>query len=246
MLSKNHQKLILSLQQKKFRLKHKQFIAEGSKIVLEAINKGFSFDLLLYTNAWLKDYDYMDERGIEVSEKEMKKLSNLKSPPGVLAIFPFLNKKTFKSDITLVLDKIQDPGNLGTMIRTAHAFGCKNIYCSYDSVDCYNPKVVQATMGSLFNVNIEYVDILNLLTSLDKKKEETIYSFDLNGEDIYESTLQFPAIILLGNESNGVRQELDSAIDKKLKITISEEIDSLNVSVSQAIALAEFKRVLKK
>ncbi len=246
MLSKNHQKLILSLHQKKFRQKHKQFIAEGSKIVVEAIKKGFTYDLLFYTKTWLQEHKELEGKGVEVSEKEMKKLSSLKTPPGVLAIFPFLKNEKVTSEIVLVLDKIQDPGNLGTMIRTAHAFGCKNIFCSDDSVDCYNSKVVQATMGSLFYVNIEYVEIGSFLTSFKKSNKSKVYSFDLNGEDIYKTIIDFPAIILLGNESNGVRKELDSAIDKKLKIPISEEIDSLNVSVSQAIALAEFNRVLKK
>jgi TrmH family RNA methyltransferase len=101
-------------------------------------------------------------------------------------------------------------------------------------------------MGSLFYVNIEYVEIVSFLTSLESNKKSTVYSFDLNGEDIYDSNIEFPAIILLGNESNGVRKELDAVIDKKLRIPINQEIDSLNVSVSQAIALAEFNRVLKQ
>lgn len=243
MLSKNHQKLIISLRQKKFRALHKLFVAEGTKIVMEAIAKKIIPNLLFYTSEWLESNSQSIPDGILISEIEMKKISSLKTPPGVLAVFNYISSKGFSSDITLVLDNIQDPGNLGTMIRTAHAFDCKRIICSKNTVDCYNPKTVQSSMGSIFHIDIEYLDLEKFFDETSERKRFKTYSFDLNGNNIYNKVLSFPSYIILGNESNGVRDNLDRFIDEKLRIPISQDIDSLNVGISQAIALAEFNRV---
>ena len=235
MITKNQIKLIKSLRLKKNRIQSGFFVAEGEKIVdellksdLEAVNI-FSISEK-YKN--LKNY-------ISINSTQLKQISNLKSPNNVLGIFKIpVNKEIdFNSNI-VALEEINDPGNLGTIIRLCDWFGIKNIICSQNSVDCYNPKVVQSSMGSISRVSISYMEFDNLISSASYN---TVVS-DLNGKSLKEHKFSKNQIIFFGNESNGFSQKVSSNI--KTKITIqryNDNVESLNLASSVAIVLSELK-----
>lgn len=238
MVSKNELKLITSLHQKKYRNKHQLFIAEGVKGVLELLESKIPLYKLFQTRAV---EGVPEDKTHDISVAEMKKVSSLKAPSEVLAVFHMPETKNDQANgLILALDNVRDPGNLGTIIRLCDWFGVSQLVCSESTVDCYNPKVVQATMGSLARVQINYLNLEHFLSSTDKP----VYGAIMEGENVYKSKLAKDAILVMGNESNGI----DSSILKKLSNTLSiprfgsRQTESLNVATATAILLSEFNR----
>ncbi|WP_347174237.1 TrmH family RNA methyltransferase [Polaribacter uvawellassae] len=239
-LSKNHIKLITSLQQKKYRQKHKLFVAEGVKIVNELLNSNFKVAQLFITD----DFEVSSEieNTIIVTEKELKKISQLKTPNKVVGLFKIPETLLTKNTgIIIALDAINDPGNLGTIIRLCDWFGVQKLVCSTTTVDCYNQKVVQASMGSLTRIEIIYTDLVEYLN----ESELPIFIADMEGENVYKSDLPKEAILVMGNEANGISDEIRKLVDAKISIPRFgniQETESLNVATATAILLSEFKR----
>lgn len=249
MLSKNLIKLVRSLDVKKFRKETNLFVAEGEKLVNDLIVSNVECYKIIATE---KHADALkSKRDIEiitVSDDELKKVSFLKSPQGIVGLFKQKNNtpdiNTPKKKLCLALDDVQDPGNLGTIIRIADWFGIEDIYCSIGTVDVYNPKTVQATMGAIARVNIYYVNLPQFLSSLEKSIP--IYGTFLNGKNMYEHKLSRNGVIVMGNEGKGIGAECEKFIDERILIpsfpagrTTSE---SLNVSTATAIVCGEFRR----
>ena len=238
-ISKAQVKQVKSLQLKKFRDELGLFVAEGDKCVSELAK---TFELVqLY------------REGENATRTEIEQMSGLRTPQGVIAVFkkkPIEDCRLKIEDLVLALDGIQDPGNLGTIIRTCDWFGVHDIYCSLDTADCYNPKVVQATMGALARVHIHYVDLPKWIQEQGAKTP--VYGTLLDGEDIYEVLNQKSkiehqkSIIVMGNEGNGISQEVRQLITNPILIPSYpknvETSESLNVSIATAIVLAEFRR----
>lgn len=239
MLEKNTIKHFANLQRKKFRNEYKEYVVEGEKMVKECIQ-------------WCKDDlvkvyclpDFQLENDLSsiphqiVSERELKQLSTLKTPNKAVALLKHSSNELQEASFYLVLDGIQDPGNMGTIIRLADWFGLTQIICSLDTVDCYNPKVVQATMGSLFRINVHYTVVQDFLQG----SQLPVYGALLNGENVYEQTLKKEGILLMGNEGNGIREELLPFISHPLMIPRFGEAESLNVGIATSILLSEFSR----
>ena len=247
-ISKSQVKLVKSLQLKKFRDELGLFVAEGEKCVAELTK---SFELV-----------HLYREGENATRTEIEQMSGLKNPQGVVGVFkkrPIGDWTLEIGDLVLALDGIQDPGNLGTIIRTCDWYGVHDIFCSLDTADCYNPKVVQATMGALSRVRVHYVDLPVWL----KEQKIAIYGTLLDGRDMYDVISssrdhEIPSIIVMGNEGNGISQEVRSLVTHPIRIPSypkngasehsgkSEEapevIESLNVSIATAIVLAEFRR----
>lgn len=255
MISKQQIKYIRSLHQKKCRDEYNTFIAEGFKIVNEAIEANpLALQYLIYTSASRDQINFKTVQksttGIEVTAAEFLKITSQSSPQEVLAVIkkPELQLPTSPrfSDISLVLDRLRDPGNFGTIIRLADWFGVKQIFCSADTVDCYNTKVVQSSMGAIFRVDIYYVDLKNFLEKIKPKKSSHIYSTSLVGTDVFKTKLSKPAMIVLGNEARGISDELIALSDENLSIpnygSHTEKSESLNVSLAAAIICSEFRR----
>ena len=239
-ISKNQLKLITSLAQKKYRQKHHLFIAEGVKVVHELLNSAFKIETLFCTEDFKTTIS--ENKIVRISENELKKVSALKSPNKALGIFKIPKETPLKNaGLIIALDGINDPGNLGTMIRLCDWFGISELICSKDTVDCYNQKVVQASMGSLTRVSIHYTHLENYLT------ESKLPSFiaDMNGENVYNTRLPKEGILIMGNEANGVSEEIKTLIQHKISIPRfgeTQETESLNVATAAAILLSEFKR----
>ncbi len=241
MLSKNKIKQIQQLKQKKYRNKYGLFVVEGKKSVTEFLeNKMFELDVLYHTKEFKTNIK--NNRIIEISEKELSKISFLKTPQQVVAIFKKTpNKKIQESNLIIALDAIQDPGNLGTIIRLADWFGITKIVCSLDTVDCFNPKVVQATMGSLNRVELVYTNLNEYL----KNTKKPVYAAIMDGDNVYQIELKKNAILLMGNEANGISQENLSLVTDKIAIPRfgeNSKTESLNVATATAILLSEFRR----
>lgn len=239
-LSKNHIKLITSLQQKKYRQKHKLFVAEGVKVVNELLDSDFELELLFATNEY--EHLSMFDKTVEVSNIELKKISQLKTPNKVLAVFHIPESKIADSDgLTLALDAINDPGNLGTIIRLCDWFGIENLVCSKDTVDCYNQKVVQASMGSLTRIQIMYTDLQPYVSS----SKLPVFIADMDGDNVYTTSLPKEAILIMGNEANGISDEIRALVNAKISVPRfgnMQQTESLNVATATAILLSEFKR----
>ncbi len=237
-LSNNHQKLITSLSQKKYRQKHQLFIAEGVKVVQEFLKSSYELEILFSTDT---DFSFLD-CFVEVSNQELKKISSLKTPNKVLAIFKIpLQKKINSSGLTVVLDTINDPGNLGTIIRLCDWFGVDQLLCSKETVDCYNIKVVQASMGSLTRVPISYLNLTEYL----KTVSVPVFIADMDGDNIYKTTLPPSAVLVMGNEANGASDAIKQLVNTKISIprfVTSNQVESLNVATATAILLSEFRR----
>ena len=242
-ISKNQLKLITSLSQKKYRQKHKLFIAEGVKVVNELLKSTFKVDTLFCVDDFSTAIS--NEKITLISETDLKKISNLKTPNKVFGLFKIPDEKPLKKiDLILALDTINDPGNLGTIIRLCDWFGITELICSKETVDCYNQKVVQASMGSLTRVSIQYLDLAAYL------KETSLPTFiaDMNGENVYKTNLPKEAILIMGNEANGISDEIKKLIKNKISIPRfgeTQETESLNVATATAILLSEFKRSLQ-
>lgn len=249
MLTKAQLKLIKSLEHRKFRKENKLFVAEGWKTVGDLIACGLECKLLIATKEWLSTHTTGSKvTATEVSDEDMKKASFLRAPQGVLALFAQPQESTDcnrpASELCLALDNVQDPGNLGTIIRIADWFGIEHIYCSNGTVDAYNPKTVQATMGALGRVKIHYTDLAAFITSLDGKAP--VYGTFLEGENIYSRQLTPNGLIVMGNEGNGISPECKEKIKEKLFIpnypAERSTSESLNVSTATAIICSEFRR----
>lgn len=237
-LSNNHQKLITSLSQKKYRQKHQLFIAEGVKVVRELLKSSFELEIIFSTDHEFSSLDSF----IQVSDQELKKISSLKTPNKVLALFKIPSpKKINSSGLIVALDTINDPGNLGTIIRLCDWFGVGHLLCSKDTVDCYNSKVVQASMGSLSRVSISYLNLSEYLQTVSIP----IFIADMDGINIHKAKLPTSAILVMGNEANGVSDTLKQLIPNKISIPRhgnSNQVESLNVATATAILLNEFRR----
>lgn len=248
MLSKNEIKKIKALSVKKFRTERGQFIAEGPKLVSELLGI-LQCSLLIATEKWLSsNKNVKSEKIISVTDSELRQASLLQTPQDVLAIFdiPKSDETILISDkeLVLALDDIQDPGNLGTIVRLADWFGINHIFCSKGTADIYNPKAIQATMGAIARVSIHYVDLLTEITVLPPYIP--VYGTFLNGDDIYQSNLKNHGIIVMGNEGNGISSQIEGIVSQKLNIPsypIGETTsESLNVAIATAIICSEFRR----
>ena len=237
MLSKNQIKRIQSLARKKGRREEGCFIAEGNKLVEDTLSV-FECDLILATPSWIVSHAHKSLPKIqEVDEQEMSKVSQLVTPPDVLAVYRIpeyhLNIETLKKELVLALDTVQDPGNLGTIVRLADWFGIRHIVCSPDTADLYNPKVVQATMGALARVKVYYRSLPDFLSQVDSS---VVYGTFLDGEDIYHTSLTKSGVIVMGNEGNGISAKLEPYIGKRLYIPNypvgQPTSESLNVAVA--------------
>lgn len=251
-LSKNKIKFIHSLEQKKFRTQENAFVAEGHKSVSDLMAEGCRPRLIIATEQWRNATAVPKETEcITVTEEELRKASLLQHPQQVLGVFGMPDRYTvpttdsMATELCLCLDGVQDPGNLGTIIRTADWFGIKNIVCSHTTADAYNPKVVQATMGSIARVRITYTDIVKWLESLPK--EIPVYGTMLDGESIYGTQLSGNGVIVMGNEGNGISAEVQRHLTHRLLIppypADNKTAESLNVSIATAIICSEFRRI---
>ena len=237
-LSKNHIKLITSLSQKKYRQKHKLFVVEGVKVVQEFLNSSYELDIVFSSDT---DFSSTD-KFIEVTDQELKKISSLKNPNKVLAIFKIPNQiNPIMGGLILALDSINDPGNLGTIIRLCDWFGIEQLVCSNETVDCFNSKVVQASMGSLTRVAISYLDLKKYL----QNASVPIFVADMDGLNVYKTKLPDSALLVLGNEANGISEEIKQLVTTKITIPrygAFQQTESLNVATASAILLSEFRR----
>ncbi len=245
MLSKSLIRLITSLQHKKFRKQYGLFCVEGIKSISEFIESHYIVETIYATPRAVAKLNKIPQniKLVSVSDEEFKKLTSLNNPQGALALVkipesdpPHLND--FLGTHTLVLDDIQDPGNLGTIIRTAEWFGFERIICSLDTVDVYNAKVVQATMGSLSRMRVDYLDISALLDQI------SVPSFGalLNGQSIFETNFGKEGLVVLGNEGNGIRPEIIEKLDYSVTIPSFGKAESLNVAVAATVFCTEIAR----
>lgn len=246
-ISKNQTKYIQSLSNKKKRDEHQVFVVEGIKMVSELLPL-LKCQHLVALN---EDAFKLPHKSIEnyslATEEDFKKISSQKTPQNILAIFhkPNYNISSinYEKELILALDEVQDPGNLGTIIRLADWYGIKHIICSKKCADAFNPKVVQATMGAIARVEIHYADLKDIII---KNRNTPIYATLLDGENIYEQTLTPNGIIIMGNEGNGISEEIKQLVNKKLFIPrfnpSDDSTESLNVAIATAIVCAEFRR----
>lgn len=239
-LSKNQLKLITSLRQKKYRQKYNLFIAEGVKVVNELINSTLEIEQLFTTDEALFNVS-LDVLTL-VTEVELKKVSTLKTPNKVLGIFKIPREVILRSSgLIIALDGVNDPGNLGTIIRLCDWFGVKQLVCSKNTVDCYNQKVVQSTMGSITRVQLNYVDLIEFISDT----ELPVFTADMAGKNVYKTDLPKEAILVMGNEANGISPEINKIIDTQLTIPRFgdlQQTESLNVATATAILVSEFRR----
>lgn len=239
-LTNNKIKLIRSLQQKKYRYTEGLFIAEGVKIVAELIQQdNLQIQQIFATNEWEQSYRQLAQQKkiiiSEISVVQLKKISNLQTPNKVIALvkIPDLSfKKLTPQKINIVLEDIRDPGNLGAIIRIADWYGLHTIYCSTASVDCFNAKVIQSAMGSLFRIKVIYTDLKMLFK---ENKMHQIYGTFMEGKSLNKIDWQDNAFLLMGNEANGISEELETFVNQKVSIPKIGNAESLNLSVATGI-----------
>ncbi len=253
MISKNKSRFIVSLQRKKTRDEEGLYVIEGDKIVREFLTAGISLHSLFAKPEFINSLgpELIDRTGEinEISYEELKQISSMKSPNNALALVPVsvkeMNSPIILETLCAALDFVQDPGNLGTIIRAAAWFGIKNIICSETSVDIYNPKVIQSTMGAILHVNVYYCDLAEFLSDVSAKKIP-VFGTVLEGTSMYTHQLDNKGVILLGNESRGISPELRRYITEEIRIpgVFSEMpgIDSLNVGMAASVVFSEFFR----
>lgn len=239
MLSKSQIKLINSLTQKKYRQKHQLFFAEGVKVIKELLNSSFELEML-FTEV---DLFYTPKNKIQLLKPgELQKISKLSTPQTALALFKIPeNSETLKKGLIVALDGVRDPGNLGTIIRLCDWFGVENIICSKDTVDCYNPKVIQATMGSIARVRVSYTNLEESLPNLGLP----LYGTFMQAESVYSAVLPKEAVLILGNEANGISSTIGNIVTNSISIPqfgAHQKTESLNVATATAISLSEFRR----
>jgi TrmH family RNA methyltransferase len=254
MISKNKIKYIVSLKNKKVRDDEQVYVIEGDKLVKEYLLSGIRCRLLAAVPEYIaslmpEEKELIDEIDL-VNHEDLKRISTLKTPHNAIALVPVTPWKfdpdAILKDLCAALDFVQDPGNLGTIIRSAAWFGIKNIVCSEDSVDVYNPKVIQASMGALLHVKVHYCDLRQFLgTALNK--DLPVYGTVTDGESVYTRKLERKGVILLGNESRGISDDLIPLISERIMIPRFNDfkygIDSLNVSMAASVVFSEFARV---
>lgn len=247
MISKNQLKLIHSLKQKKYRTQNNLFVAEGPKTVGDLMGR-IQPKMIFATQKWLDRNTCNGIQTVCVNESELRQISFQQHPQEVLALFPLpapSHTTDAKDNIILALDGIQDPGNLGTIIRIADWFGIDTILCSANTADAFSPKVVQATMGSISRVNIIYCDLVRTLTAI-AADGVPIYGTLLDGNNIYRQKLSANGVIVMGNEGNGISEQVRELVTHKLLIpsfTKSDDhAESLNVAIATAVTLSEFRR----
>ncbi|MEO8887637.1 MAG: RNA methyltransferase [Mucilaginibacter sp.] len=245
MLSKSKISLLQSLQHKKFRREHGAFLVEGYKSVSEFINSAYTIEAVYHTNAIAPKVLNLSHKinFEEISTNNIEKISALTTPPDIIALikipqWPAIKYSTLQKKFSLILDGIQDPGNMGTIIRTADWFGIAHIICSDDCVDVYNPKVVQATMGSLSRVNIHYTDIAAIIADV----KLPVFGALLDGENIYNTNFGTEGLIVMGNEGNGLRPDIIKLVNKAVTIPRAGKAESLNVAIATAIFCSEINR----
>ena len=240
MVSKNQIKLITSLQHKKYRIEHQLFIAEGVKVVQELLESNFVLEHLFATETIFEQVPISQKTVIK--EQDMKRITALSSASSCLAIFKIPPEtKIDTKGLIVALDDIRDPGNLGTIIRLCDWFGVTQLLCSHETVDVYNPKVIQATMGSITRVKVNYIDLKDYVL----QSSLPVFGTFMDGKNLYKETLPKEAILILGNEANGI----SSALEKNIKSRIAiprfgniQKTESLNVAAATAIFLSEFTR----
>ena len=244
MISKNQLKYIRQLEQKKYRRRENLFVAEGTKVVGDLLQR-YRPEAVFATSEWQAPAGITPQL---VTDDELRRISFLQHPQQVLALFPIPESFTFHfslftKKLSLALDGVQDPGNLGTIIRIADWFGISTIVCSEDTVDAWNPKVVQATMGSIARVNIIYTDLPAFLDTLPA--DFPVYGTFLDGDNIYTQELTPEGLIIMGNEGNGITDAVRAKVNRRLLIPDfhqGETADSLNVAIATAITCSEFRR----
>jgi len=255
MISKNRLKYVRSLEMKKYRKAEGVFVAEGHKLVGDLLDV-FECKYLAATSEWLSAnaawVDRQRRSGVEVDEvtdEELKRASFQETPQQVLAVFKQLTyevdvNEVARKQLCLVLDDVQNPGNLGTIVRLADWFGIEHIFCSKGCADIYNPKTVQATMGGIARVQVHEADLPELLSRLDK--DIPVYGTFLDGENMYGRELENRGLIVMGNEGKGVSKEVAAFVTERLYIPNypegRETSESLNVAIATAIVCAEFRR----
>lgn len=245
MLSKSQVKYIQSLHHKKFREEHGRFLVEGTKMLEEAIHFAFDkIDRIYAVEEWITmNRSLQDQCGHlleEISLPEMEKISTLHTAPGVLLVMQQPTPVTTRfHGLTILLDSIRDPGNLGTIIRTADWFGVKNIVCGLGTTDAFNPKTIQSSMGSIFRVNIQYQEIAECIR---QHPDIPVVVSHLEGEDLTRFEWPENAFLVIGNESKGVSNEITNQAKKKIRIPGFGAAESLNASIAAAILLYEWKR----
>ena len=249
MLSKSQISFIKSLHQKKYRKAHGLFIIEGIKSIVEFIPSAYQIHSIYFLAQYQSLLPKLPSniKLFEVNNAELEKISTLQAPQGILALVHIpetadFDKSTLHGRFSLVLDGIQDPGNLGTIIRTADWFGFKNVICSLNTVEVYNPKTVQATMGSLCRVNVGYQELPVWLKDI----KLPVFGAMLNGNSLYETKWGTEGLVILGNEGQGVSDEVNILINNPVTIPRVGEAESLNVAVSAAIFCADISRNLQK
>lgn len=241
-------KYIKSLHQKKFRAIHNEYIVEGVKMVNELLRSDVQTKSVYTTD--LSCIDSQNEFIYKINDKELGRISALKTPNKVLAVAEIPEEpiigESIKHQLSLVLENIQDPGNMGTIIRLANWYGINNIFCSPETVDCYNPKVVQATMGAIFRITVHYTNIYGLIEQSSEWADFKTYATHLHGQSIYDSPLTKNGFIIMGNESKGLSANMNDLPLEKIKLppfpANSENMESLNVAVATALTVAEFRR----
>lgn len=263
MLSKNQISFLNSLKQKKYRDENRLFIAEGVKIVPELLNSSIVVKQIYATSEFLRNNKIPNtiER-FEIKENELERISALTKANEVLAVCemmnPVLEKEELKEKLTLVLDDIKDPGNLGTIIRIADWFGIENIICSNETADIFNPKVVQATMGSIARVKVHYTNLEEFIEVQNSKFKVPVFGALLEGKDIYKEKLSSKGFIVIGNESRGISEEIQKLVTDKISIPSfshyksggappeqvmrAQKAESLNAAIATSIICSEFRR----
>jgi len=240
MVSKNQIKTITGLQQKKYRREHKLFFAEGIKVVQELLNSDFELHHLYTTGELFTGVG--PNKITHITPDELKKISVLTNPQACLALFVIpQDKPVIYTGLTVALDDVRDPGNLGTIIRLCDWFGISQLICSEQCVDAFNPKVVQATMGSLARVNVVYTNLSQYLT----QAKLPVFGTFMDGDNIYKESLPQDGIIIMGNEANGISAEVEQLATQRVAIPRFgnlQQTESLNVATAAAIILSEFRR----
>lgn len=253
MLSKNRIKLIRSLERKKERMEHRLFVAEGPRLVDELLATCPPV-YVAATRRWLDEHPrlkVLDVPGVwgidEVTDEELERASLLRSPQQVIALFPLPEGQASmaavaREELCLVLDGVQDPGNVGTIVRLADWFGIAHVFCSHETCDIFSPKAVQATMGAVARVQVHYVDIIDEL----KRCDAPIYVTHLHGTDLYQETLTPHGVIVMGNEGKGVSDAVSALANRRLLIPPFPadrlKVESLNVAIATAVVCSEFRR----
>ena len=241
-LNKSTVKLIQSLKQQKFRKEHKLFVVEGRKMVEELLQSNMKTLCLFATERFLHDYEIQDERMQIATEVQMEQMSDFTTPPGILAVAEIPEQRPVNTKgMVLALDGIANPGNMGTILRTAEWFGIKQIVCSEDCVELWNPKVIQATMGSVFRINVVSTDLSAFLKE-ESAKGKAVYGALLEGENIFKKDQWDEGIIVIGSESHGIRSNILPLITHPITIPRAEGsmTESLNASMAAGIILADY------